>query len=205
MGIAAAILSWGGMLVFGAMRPAYSHSVNAVSELGAMGTPNALAWNIIGFIIPGLLLAIAGGAIALSVHAERRRPLAFWLLILSGLGFAGTGVSPAEIEDGIALVSSPFTRGHFIASLIHGLAWLLAVALLLLPMRRNPHWRSLALPSVGLALLTLAASIFLRGTVSDAIVQRVAGGLYFLWIVTMSVRLITLGPTRAGGSLPPSA
>jgi hypothetical membrane protein len=197
LGIVATFLCWGGMLLFGALRPSYSHSVNAVSELGALGTPNALPWNIIGFFIPGLLLAIAGGAAARSIHADRRRPTAFWLLILAGLGFAATGIFPAEVKDGIPIVTSPFTRGHFIASLVHGFAWLVAVTLLIRPMLANRHWRRLTVPSIGLAILTVAASIALRGTVSDAIVQRVAGGLYFLWIVMISIRLITLGSPRA--------
>jgi hypothetical membrane protein len=195
LGIAAAILSWGGMFVFGALRPDYSHAVNAVSELGALGAPNALWWNVIGFIIPGLLLSVAGGAVALAIHG--RRTLAFWLLVVSGLGFAGTGLSPAEVRDGIAVVTSPFTQGHFIASIVHGLTWIIATILLFRPMLRDPTWQRIAYVSLALALMATLASFALRGTVSDALVQRAAGGLYFAWVVVMSLRLVTR--PREGG------
>jgi hypothetical membrane protein len=193
LGVAAAVVCWSAMFLFGALRPSYSHSANAVSELGALRTPNALLWNVIGFIAPGLLLAIAGGAVAASVAPERRLTVPFWLLVISGLGFAGTGFIPAEIENGVALVTSPYTRGHFIASLVHGIGWFAAALGLVRPMRRNPDWRGLAYVNVALALLTLLASLALRGSLSDALVQRVAGAIYFAWFVVMSVKLIKLG------------
>ena len=93
------------------------------------GSLHALPWNLIGFIVPGILLAMAGGAIAASVDAKPRRTVAFWLFVISGLGFAGTGLSPAEMENGVALVTSPFTKGHFIMSLIHGIVQRIAGAI----------------------------------------------------------------------------
>jgi hypothetical membrane protein len=192
LGIAAAVICWSALLVFGALRPSYSHTANAVSELGALGSPLALPWNLIGFITPGILLAIAGGAVAASVAAKPRRTVAFWLLVISGLGFAGTGLSPAVMEGGVALVTSPLTKGHFIMSLIHGVAWLIAALLLVRPMRRNLDWRNLAYINVTLVLATLVASVALRGRLSDALVQRIAGALYFAWFVVMSEMLIRL-------------
>ena len=192
LGIAAAVVCWSGLVVFGALRPSYSHSANAVSELGVLGSPNALLWNLIGFITPGFLLAIAGAAIAGSV-SSKQWTVAFWLLVISGLAFAGTGFSPAEMENGVVLVTSPYTRGHFIMSLIHGIAWLVAALMLIRPMQRNPDWRGLASLNLALVVATLVASFALRGRLSDALVQRVAGALYFAWFVVMSVRLVQIG------------
>jgi hypothetical membrane protein len=175
LGIAAAVISWSALWVFGALRPSYSHTRNAVSELGALGSPLALLWNLIGFIVPGILLAIAGGAVAASVGGKPRRTVAFWLLIISGLGFAGTGLIPAELENGVALVTSPFTKGHFIMSLIQGIAWLIAALLLVRPMQRHSEWRSLTYINVALVMATVGASFALRGRLSDALVQRIAG------------------------------
>jgi hypothetical membrane protein len=190
LGIAAAVICWSALLVFGALRLSYSHTANAVSELGALGSRHALPWNLIGFITPGILLAIAGGAVAASVDAQPRRTVAFWLFVISGLGFAGTGLSPAEMRNGVAVVTSPFTKGHFIMSLIHGGAWLIAALLLIRPMQRHPDWRSLTYVNIALVLATLMASFALRGRLSDALVQRIAGAIYFAWFVVMSVRLI---------------
>jgi hypothetical protein len=140
--------------------------------------------------VPGILLAIAGGAVAASVGGKPRRTVAFWLLIISGLGFAGTGLIPAELENGVALVTSPFTKGHFIMSLIQGIAWLIAALLLVRPMQRHSEWRSLTYINVALVMATVGASFALRGRLSDALVQRIAGAIYFGWFVVMSARLI---------------
>src|SRR5262245_48829352 len=205
LGIAAAVICWSALLVFGALRPSYSHTTNAVSELGAIGYPHALSWNLIGFIAPGILLAIAGGAIATSVEARPRRSVAFWLLVISGLAFAGTGLSPAEIENGVALVTSPFTKGHFIMSLIHGIAWLIAALLLVRPMQRHPGWRNLTYVNVSLVVATLVAAFALRGRLSDALVQRIAGAIYFGWFVVMSARLIGVDRKRLRETAQPAS
>ena len=77
-------------------------------------------------------------------------------------------------------------------SLIHGIAWLIAALLLVRPMLRRPDWRSVAYINVALVLATLVASFGLRGRLSDALVQRIAGAIYFAWFVVMSVRLIRI-------------
>jgi Na+-translocating ferredoxin:NAD+ oxidoreductase RnfD subunit len=74
-------------------------------------------------------------------------------------------------------------------SLIHGIAWLIAALLLVRPMQRHPDWRSLTYINVTLVLATLVAAFVLRGRLSDALVQRIAGAIYFAWFVVMSVRL----------------
>jgi hypothetical membrane protein len=71
LGIAACVVFWAASFVLGALRPSYSHSLNTISELGARGTPNAIWWNVVGFIVPGLLLALAGGVIAQSIASNR--------------------------------------------------------------------------------------------------------------------------------------
>src|SRR5215510_4862771 len=58
----ATLVFWTALFVFAAMYPGYSHLHRAVSGLGAFGAPHAVAWNIIGFILPGLLLAVCGGS-----------------------------------------------------------------------------------------------------------------------------------------------
>ncbi len=195
-GMAAGVLCWSAMFVFAALRPSYSHLVNAVSELGAIDAPNALLWNLIGFMTPGLLLAFAGAAIAASVSSKGWRTAAFWLLIVSGLAFAGTGVFPAEMRDGAVLVTSASTRGHFIMSLVHGIAWVIATLLLVVPMKRSTNWRDWFVVNVALVALVLGAVFGLRGRLSDALVQRIAGALYFAWFFVLSFRLFQLGANR---------
>src|SRR5690606_40765678 len=49
LGIVALAWFWLATVIFGALRPGYSHVVNEISELGVMGTPNAVWWNVLGF------------------------------------------------------------------------------------------------------------------------------------------------------------
>jgi hypothetical membrane protein len=195
--MAAGILCWSALFVFAALRPSYSHSVNAVSELGVIGSPNASLWNVIGFMTPGVLLTIAGAAIAASITSKGPRTAALWLLLISGLAFAGTGVFPAEMRDGSIVVTSASTRGHFIMSLIHGIAWAIGAVLLIGPMRRNAEWRGWHVVSIVLVVATIAAVFGLRGRLSDALVQRVAGAVYFAWFFVMSQRLFQVGSRSA--------
>lgn len=189
-GIISGIMCWSGMFAFAALRPSYSHSLNAVSELGAIGSPNALGWNLIGFVAPGVLLAIAGAAIAGSISPRGWKSASFWLLLVSGLGFAGTGVFPAELRDGAVLLTSSTTRAHFIMSLVHGVAWVAAATLLFLPLSRSSSWRGWHIVDAVLVILVLFAVFGLRGNVADAVVQRIAGAIYFAWIFAFCIGLL---------------
>jgi hypothetical membrane protein len=199
LGIVAWVLFWTASAVLGALRPSYSHLVNTISELGAVGTPHATAWNVLGFIIPGVLLAIAGAAIARSANTEASlsRTFATALLVVSGLAVAGQGVVPAEMVNGAADISSASTQGHFVSSLISGAAWAAGALLLVGPMRRNPNWRGLHIVSAVLVVLTLVASLALRGAIPDGLAQRIGNAFFCAWFVLMSLKLLSLEPRVA--------
>ncbi|MDA1095013.1 MAG: hypothetical protein O3A25_17345 [Acidobacteria bacterium] len=74
-GIAAFAMFWTALFGFAAAHPDYSHSHKAISELGAFGAPHALAWNLIGFITPGLLLAVCGAGLAQAIDVAGRKTL----------------------------------------------------------------------------------------------------------------------------------
>ena len=195
LGIGACVLIWAASLVFGAIRPGYSHSVNTLSELGAIGTPNATLWNITGFIVPGLLLAVTGGVIAQSVSRERSKALtlASLLLVISGLAVAGQGLIPAKMANGVADVTSNYTKGHFISSIISGVAWAAGALVLVGPMKRSPAWRGYQVASVILVVLTLVAALTLRGVLPDGLAQRTGNVVFQAWFVLMSAKLIQIG------------
>jgi hypothetical membrane protein len=205
LGIAACVVFWAASFVLGALRPSYSHSLNTISELGARGTPNATLWNVLGFIVPGLLLALVGGVIAHSIGREKSlsRTLSGLLLVLSGLAIAGQGVIPAQMTNGVADVTSPYTRGHFVSSLVSGAAWAIGVLLLTGPMKRSPEWRGLRVVSIVLVLLALVASFALRGALPDGLAQRLGNAIFCTWFVLTSLKLIQL--SRNGSGAVPNA
>jgi hypothetical membrane protein len=176
---------------------------NTISELGAIGTPNATLWNVFGFVVPGILLAVTGAAIAHAANANRSlsRTLAIGSLLLSGLAIAGQGIMPAAMSNGIADITNASTRGHFISSLISGGAWALGALLLVRPMRRDPFWRDLHLVSAALVILTFGAAIGLRGMVPDGLAQRIGNAGFCAWFILMSWRLVRLAK-RAEATAP---
>jgi hypothetical membrane protein len=193
-GIGAWVLFWVASVVLAAFRPSYSHVVNTISELGAVGTPHATAWNVLGFIIPGVLLALTGATIARTANPEPSlsRTLATVLLVLCGLAVAGQGVMPAEMANGVADVTSTSTRAHFVSSLISAAAWALGALLLVGPMKRNPNWQSLYIVSPVLVLLTLLTSFALRGALPDGLAQRIGNAFFCGWFILMSLKLVRL-------------
>lgn len=198
----AATIFWPALFIFSAFYPGYSHYTRAISGLGAFGAPHALAWNLVGFIVPGLLLAGSGTRIALAV--DGRRTLAFWLLVVSGLGFAGAGVFPAEMRNGIPLMQSPWTAAHVLMISASGFPWLAAAFVLVHRVKRSAHWQRLKGVTLLLALLaavSLSFNIFANSipVIADAngLAQRIAFAGYFIWFsVAESLFVVVTSPPQ---------
>jgi hypothetical membrane protein len=190
--VLAATLFWPALLAFGILRTDYSQLTKAVSELGAFGAPHALAWNVLGFIVPGVLLAAGGLAIAHAV--DGRGGVTRWLLAGSGIAFAGTGVFPAVMHDGSPVMQAPSTVGHVVMLLLSSVLWLAAIGVLLRTMTREPHLRRLLTPFVivtVVALAGLAANVLHEAIPPLAhrpgLAQRLGFAGYFLWFVSLSL------------------
>lgn len=189
--VLAATVFWIALGVFGVARTGYSQFTKAVSELGAVGAPHALAWNVLGFIVPGLLLATGGVAIATVV--DGRRGTLRWLLAGSGVAFAATGVFPAVMHDGSPLMRAPSTVGHVVMLLLSSLLWLVAIGVLLRKVAREPRRRRMLTPFVivtVVALAGLAANVLHHSIPALAhrpgLAQRLGFAGYFLWFVSLS-------------------
>jgi hypothetical membrane protein len=181
------------MFVLGALRPAYSQVTNYISELGAIGTPHAAAWNIAGFILPGVLLAFAGKAIGDSPRPKSPMSrTAGWLLVLFGVSIAGQGLFPAVMQDTRLVVTSWHTTTHLLMSLLSGIAWVLALPLLIAPMRRDPRWRGWNVLNIVAVLLVVIGSAGLRGVVPEGLSQRITDALVFGWFIATSLKLLKL-------------
>src|SRR5262245_51167807 len=141
-GFLAAGIFWGALLLFAGLDPSYSHSMRAVSELGAVGAPHQWGWNIVGFLLPGLLVFLFGLGVGQAL-APRGRGAAL-LLSISGLAFAATGLFPANLQA----TSSFSTRAHVIGSIVSLLAWFPAAVVCAVVARRAARkslmWASIA-------------------------------------------------------------
>lgn len=97
----------------------YFHATKAVSELGAIGAPSAAAFNLLGFIVPGLLIAWFGFSLARTAP-KRIGPM---LLVSSGLLLVVAGIFPGDVDDLRAATSI----GHAIGSVGSGAFWTAAL------------------------------------------------------------------------------
>lgn len=164
----------------------YSHALHPVDVLGARGVPRAVAWNVLGFGVPGVLLAI----FALALQPPFRRDgigaagrIGGWLLAISALSFAAAGLLPLDLGD----LDGPGSKRHVAASMLAWLAWLPSALLLPFALRRKPAWRPsrvagplLALAAVACLALPLQQWLpVLEGRAGA--VQRIGLALYFAW------------------------
>lgn len=198
-GIAAFALFWAALFAFAASRPDYSHLHKAVSELGVIGAPHALAWNLIGFIAPGLLLALFGAGLATAIDGRRRA--LWWLLVLSGLCFAGAGVIPGEMRNGSPMMDSPLTMGHLVFANLAPLFWAVASFVMIRRVKKNPSWKPFAtlatvyaIVGVGGFLFSLVASAVIPDLSSmPGLVQRFCFAFYLGWALIMALHLRSAG------------
>ena len=175
---------WCSYFLMSSIRPDYFHRNKAVSELGSVGAPNAIFWNIIGFILVGLLIALFSAGLHKSISASGKGRLASYLLIGSGLLWAFTGVFPGDFEDRDSLTMIL----HTVGSLGGGLFFITAVFSYIHAMRASAYWSSSVLPSVSIAVLFILSG-FLRSGTAPALGQKIGFLLFFIWISFMAFKL----------------
>lgn len=166
--VAAAIA--GGMRLDG-----YSHALHPLALLGAGGVPGALAFNIVGFIVPGAMAAV----VALGLY--RVLPAAAgWLprigarmLLLSALAFAAQGLLPLDLQD----LDGPGSGPHASAWLVWWIAFVAGALLLAAGLRRA---RAVTIA----AACVLLAMMFIPSTLLDPpLAQRIALAAWLTWLV----------------------
>lgn len=179
------------LLVFGGIRPDYSHLTKAVSELGSWGAPHALAWNVLGFgAVGALVMAFAWG-----IYRTTSSWSAALLVGLSGLGFAGAGIFPADLDD----MQAFSTRMHIVSSLVSFAGFAAGVFVIGWVLWRRPAWRRWAVVSVVVGLIGIA-SLALRETgMPPGLAQRINFLIYLLWIAVLAAAIWKIAPPSVGG------
>ena len=186
LGIGASLLFWASVFGFAALRPAYSHATKAVSELGAWGAPNMWGFSILGYVLPGLMLAACGWSLG---RRAGGRVLAS-LLALSGLGMAISGVFPADID----YMGSLTTIGHVVGNTASLITWV--IAMILAAWSKRKTWPALAGLSA-LALALMVGAFFLYETLLPGIVQRITFAIFFGYFLVAALLLWRRGNLAA--------
>ncbi len=119
----ASLLFVSSLIGFAAMRSdGYTHGTKAVSELGAIGAPMALAFNLLGFILPGILIMVLSLTILNLAPAKTSR-IAVSLLMLSGIALIVAGVFPVDMSNRTSFTST----AHAVGAMSSGLFWVLSL------------------------------------------------------------------------------
>src|SRR5690606_38888466 len=99
--VAAAFLFGVALAGFGAALDGYSQSAHPVGLLGARGLPHALAFNAVGFVLPGGGAAVVGRRLAAGGGGRRSGPAGIggWAGLLAAPAFTAQGLPPLDPRD----------------------------------------------------------------------------------------------------------
>lgn len=167
------------LVLFGYLNPSFSFLHDFISKLGAMGEPNALGFNLLGFVVVGILLFLFGW------HYGRYledRILAY-LLSFFGLGFAFTAI-PIDMN----LDRSPVSKAHIVAICLALAFWLFGLSRL--SGKRNLNRRSRATANGAALLVVISILGFVLGFWSMPVTHRLVFGVVFGWTALSSLELL---------------
>lgn len=163
--------------VFAKLTPSFDIINDVVSELGAADQPFAMAWNLVGFVGVGILLAGFGITYGLAISDR----LLAVLLGLFGLAYASISF-PVQLHEPEALS----TRMHIAIVCLAMALWCLSLARMNAKgVFANAIARNTSVTSIVLVILSvtgLGAEIL-----STAHFQRLFFGGIFLWVGGVSV------------------
>lgn len=165
-------------LVMSSRRPEFSHLTKAISELGSWDAPDRWFWNVLGYILPGLSIALLGIGMKWEfATASRRAVVPAMALGACGLFMALSGVFPGDFENRTSLTMILHTvgsLGSFVGFLVAGF-WLPSV------FRSCASWRWVAWPSLALVVASILAG-FMRSGAAPGLGQRIGFAFVFAWV-----------------------
>ncbi|MEN6682024.1 DUF998 domain-containing protein [Stenotrophomonas pavanii] len=180
LGLLAAVAFVLAVAGFGAGLDGYAQGRHPVALLGARGVPHALAFNLVGFVLPGLLAA--------GVAERLRRTLptgAGWaprvgsqMLLLAGLAFAAMGALPLDVDD----LHGPASQLHASTWMIWVLGFVAGSVLLAVSGLRQAHGRALGILALGCGVLAALAAFALQGVLPAPLAQRLAFACWAVWL-----------------------
>ena len=177
LAMAAPVWFAGVYLIMSGLRPEYSHLTKAISELGSVDAPRAVVWNLLGYILPGLVIALLGLALRREFSQGVRSSVPAYALVATGLFMGLSGVFPGNFENRTSatmLLHTAGSLGSFAAFLVTGFS---------LPrvMRTRPSFAWAAAPSLVLVWGAIITGFFRTGA-APGLGQRLGFAFVFLWV-----------------------
>lgn len=161
---------------FGAALDGFSHVLHPPALLGARGIGYATAFNLLGFVVPGLLMAAVAIGLRGRLDGERASArIGPWLWLLSSLAFAAQGLLPLDPAD----LDAPASRLHATAWTLWWVAFVPGAALLAIGLGRGRGWRWLRRVAAIAAVLLPVLALFSPLGVPAGLAQRAALLVWF--------------------------
>jgi len=161
----------------------------AISELGSWDAPFLWYWNILGYIVPGLVITFLGVSLKVEHRVSGWNSFPYVALTLSGLFLVLSGVLPADMDNRL----STTTVIHYVGSLGSGVAFIIAAFWLPSRFKETNNWQWLSAPILILAW-GLVLCMPIRSTEYPGLGQRISFGIYLT-----SIALVGCGLYRSAG------
>lgn len=180
-GVIAAVIFFAAVLGFGAALGGYSQSQFPVALLGAKGFPYALAFNLLAFVVPGMLAGVVAMALRRMLPSDARWSLRIGtqLVFLSALAFIAMGLLPLDPRD----LESDASRLHGTAWMLWSVAFVPGAVLLGASLLSHRAWASFAKISLFAAAGLVLAGFVLTDFMPAGIAQRIAFACWLGWLV----------------------
>ena len=192
--VAAAVRFVLALLLAKAGLPEYSQLVHPVALRGTAGLPWAFAFNLLAFVLPGVLLAIAGVLLRNGL-IDRGWPARIGIVLaqLSALAFAAQGLLPLDPTD----ADSHASRLHVMTWMLWWIAFVPGALLLAVGARRGAGF---ALGSVAIGALVPIIAVLAPIGLWVGVAQRLAFALWFAWWLLAAWRLTCISASGPGWS-----
>jgi hypothetical membrane protein len=186
IGISATVLFWVTYIIMSNLRPGYNLFHKAVSELGSLDAPNKWAWNILGYILPGILIAIYSVGLYKDISNGKGSKLPLIGFVLSGLLMSLSGIFPADMDNR----KSTTTLLHMVGSFGSYIFFLIGAFTYPTQMRKSEYWKKSIKPTLIFTWLTIIFGAWpFIFTSFPSVGQRIVFFFYLLWIFYTAIQL----------------
>lgn len=193
IGISATLLFWATYIIMSNLRPEYNLFHKAVSELGSLEAPNKWIWNILGYILTGILIAVYSFGLFKNISNGQGSKLPLTSFVLSGLFMSLSGIFPGDFDNRQSTTMLMHTVGSFGSYLF----FLIGAFTYPKQMKKSEYWKKSIRPTLIFTWLTiLFGSWPFVFTSYPSLGQRIVFFFYLMWIFYTAIQLYKQPETK---------
>lgn len=175
------------LLGFGAALPGYSHASHPVALLGARGVPHWVAFDALGFVVPGLLAwwahVRAGWQWQVgAVPMGRVAAIGWTLCTIAALAFAAQGLLAVDVTRGFGYGVG---RLHTAVYMVWWIAFAAGAVLVAIGAGPTTALRRARIGTLLAAIVVLAFALFVTVPGAPALGQKIGFAAWLAWLVAI--------------------